>query len=329
MTSFNFKLLVSQDFRFQWHEHLYERIKDNVIQSDRFRFLKPSHFNRCQVVLCTLSMLSSYAFRSCVITRCIPIKTVVVDEASQIEIGDYISVFVKYLTIRKVCFIGDDKQLPPHGQEEIEDLQSIFELQNMRKLSVFLDTQYRMPPQIGNFISSAVYDDKLKSNPGHPIKDTTKACHFIDVPGGKERPENKSYMNASEREVVLKLATHLQNLGCQYRIITPYEAQRSGIEEAMKAADLEWGDKVFNVDSFQGNEEDYIIISLVRSRELGFLKKLRRTNVMLTRCKRGMFICSSRTFLSGAGSSSLVGKLSKHMGEESWLNLERLKDLKL
>ena len=50
----------------------------------------------------------------------------------------------------------------------------------------------------------------------------------------------------------MKLATHLQNLGCQYRIITPYEAQRSGIEEAMKAADLEWGDKVFNVDSFQG-----------------------------------------------------------------------------
>ena len=80
---------------------------------------------------------------------------------------------------------------------------------------------------------------------------------------------------------------------------------------------------------FPGNEEDYIIVSLVRSRELGFLKNLRRTNVMLTRCKRGMFICSSRAFLSGQGSNSLVGKLLKHAGEDSWLDLENLESLDL
>ena len=37
-----------------------------------------------------------------------------------------------------------------------------------------------------------------------------------------------------------------------------------------------------------GNERDYIIVSLVRTRGLGFLDDHRRTNVMLTRCKRGM-----------------------------------------
>jgi superfamily I DNA and/or RNA helicase len=151
-----------------------------------------------------------------------------------------------------------------------------------------------------------------------------------------------------ERKAVLKLATHFELQGRKYRIITPYESQRSSIEEDMKEADLQWGDKVFNVDSFQGlisvlldlslgrlidfllgNEEDYIIISLVRSRELGFLKNLRRTNVMLTRCKRGMFICSSRAFLSGPGSHSLVGKLLKDMGEESWLDLDNLDQLDL
>ena len=79
---------------------------------------------------------------------------------------------------------------------------------------------------------------------------------------------------------------------------------------------------------FPGNEEDYIIISLVRSRELGFLKNLRRTNVMLTRCKRGMFICSSRAFLDGPqGSKSLVGQLLKHVGQAAWLDLNDLEKI--
>lgn len=44
-----------------------------------------------------------------------------------------------------------------------------------------------MPPQIGNIISGAVYDNKLKSNPLHPVTDQTTACYFIDV-SGKEAP---------------------------------------------------------------------------------------------------------------------------------------------
>jgi len=31
-------------------------------------------------------------------------------EASQIEVGDYMAVFTKYSSLRKLCFIGDDKQ---------------------------------------------------------------------------------------------------------------------------------------------------------------------------------------------------------------------------
>jgi len=37
-----------------------------------------------------------------------------------------------------------------------------------------------------------------------------------------------------------------------YRIITPYDAQRSRLENGLKAAKLPWEDKCFNVDSFQG-----------------------------------------------------------------------------
>lgn len=59
---------------------------------------------------------------------------------------------------------------------------------------------------------------------------------------------------------------------------------------------------------------------MVRSRELGFLKNLRRTNVMLTRFKRGMFIVTSRKFLSGPGRDCLVGDIAEKVGEGAWLS---------
>lgn len=62
-----------------------------------------------RVILCTLSMLSNA--KLAVYTRLVPIETVLVDEASQINIGDFLSVFHTFnRTLRKIVFIGDDKQ---------------------------------------------------------------------------------------------------------------------------------------------------------------------------------------------------------------------------
>lgn len=112
------------------------------------------------------------------------------------------------------------------------------------------------------------------------------------------------------------------------------------LEKGLKAAKIPWENKCFNVDSFQGrllsqnmfstgqelnsfntigNEEDHIIISLVRSDKIGFLQNIRRTNVMLSRCKKSMVICTSRTFLEGIAASSLMGTLATVLGEQAWL----------
>lgn len=64
----------------------------------------------CPVVLCTLSMLSSFKLHQLGVFKRVPLKKIVVDEASQIEIGEYIPLFTNTSTIRKVTFIGDDKQ---------------------------------------------------------------------------------------------------------------------------------------------------------------------------------------------------------------------------
>ncbi|KAI0034237.1 P-loop containing nucleoside triphosphate hydrolase protein [Vararia minispora EC-137] len=192
----NWKLIVSADFHFGWHEHLYHEIARNIIRSDQFPkgnalFEK---LKGCQVMLCTLSMLSNKRAQILGFFRAVPLINLVIDEASQIEVGNYVSVFSNHNTIQKVCFIGDDKQLPPHGSEEIQVLESIFEMDHLHSSALFLDTQYRMPPQIGDFISKRVYNGQLFSNPEHPITSTINSIHLVDITDGSETASNTSYI---------------------------------------------------------------------------------------------------------------------------------------
>ncbi|OJA13627.1 hypothetical protein AZE42_03979 [Rhizopogon vesiculosus] len=122
-------------------------------------------------------MLSSFTLRKFGGFTTAPIKTLVIDEASQIETGDYIPLFTSHSTIRK---------------EDIQELKSIFEVKHLKKCAIFLNIQYRMPPQIGWFISQAIYDSELDSNPEHPITTERMACHFINIPS-EEQPHGTSW----------------------------------------------------------------------------------------------------------------------------------------
>jgi superfamily I DNA and/or RNA helicase len=50
---------------------------------------------------------------------------------------------------------------------------------------------------------------------------------------------------------MVHLARILQKIDKSFRIVTPYDAQRTRIEASLKAEGLKWEDTVFNVDSFQ------------------------------------------------------------------------------
>ncbi|KIL71313.1 hypothetical protein M378DRAFT_211563 [Amanita muscaria Koide BX008] len=105
----NWRLLVSKDFHFDWHEHLYSKLKENVIRSDDFLYAA-SRFDGNPVILCTLSMLSNKHVMK-TFMGIVPVNYLVVDEASQIEIGNFMPTFIHcHSTLRKVSFIGDSKQ---------------------------------------------------------------------------------------------------------------------------------------------------------------------------------------------------------------------------
>lgn len=146
------------------HEHLYHKVESKIIRSDEFaddivgmeRLL-----GGAQVILCTLSMFSNPRLQRTGCTRIVPVHTVIVDEASQIGLGDYFPLWSKFgENMKKMVFIGDDKQrqsfcprlclngvfttllaVAPYGQDDLGDLRSIFEVQHLRQRAVFLDTQ--------------------------------------------------------------------------------------------------------------------------------------------------------------------------------------------
>ena len=100
--------------RYPRHEHLYEAIQGNMIESgdfDRTVVGNERLILGTRVILCTTSMLSTPNIMEWGFTQLVPVQTIIVDEASQIGVGDYLPILARYkTTLRKMIFIGDDKQ---------------------------------------------------------------------------------------------------------------------------------------------------------------------------------------------------------------------------
>jgi len=186
-----------------------------------------------------------------------------------------------------------------------------------------------MPHFIGKFLSERMYNNALGTIHANG---SNVCCRFVDVAYGRQEKaeDGNSWINHKEARTIIEICKKYKSERREYRIITPYDGQRGLIEQMLKQYNMEWEDRCFNVDSFQGNEADNIIISLVRSRGLGFLDNERRMNVMLSRCKQSMLICSSKRYLSLQDvRDTLVGDLATRCEavnkEVSWVSMEDVK----
>ncbi|KAK0471193.1 P-loop containing nucleoside triphosphate hydrolase protein [Armillaria novae-zelandiae] len=190
----DFKTIVSKEFYVEWHEHLYTNIEDRLLRGD----LLPKNQKDLQhiigessIILSTLSMVSNSTFDKNGMFDLVPPRTLVIDEASQINVILLQHVFVKFKDVmKKVCFFGDPKQLPPYGKEKAPSMQCIFDIDHLKDIAHRLDTQYRMPHPLGDFISREVYDNRLRSE--HGIADPS-CIAFIDARNGNEKKSGFSW----------------------------------------------------------------------------------------------------------------------------------------
>ena len=195
----------------------------------------------------------------------------------------------------KIVLAGDHWQLPPtvlsYEAARFGFNRSILEVAIKTVNAVFLlNTQYRMKEVIAGFSNNYFYNNLLLS-PVH-LKNSGTHITFIDTAGSGYQEEHgadgNSLQNKGELAIVEKLLETEKLDPFKTAIISPYAGQVAAAKELLPKQL-----RISTIDSFQGQEKENIIISLVRSNDdgdIGFLKDYRRMNVAITRSKEQLFV---------------------------------------
>ncbi|CAH1428983.1 unnamed protein product [Lactuca virosa] len=250
-------------------------------------------------------------------------RQVLIDESTQSTEPECLIPLV--LGAKQVVLVGDHCQLGPvimcKKAARAGLAQSLFERLVMLSVKpIRLQVQYRMHPSLSEFPSNSFYEGTLQNgvtinerqSPGidFPWPVPNRPMFFYVQMGQEEiSASGTSYLNRTEAANVEKIVTTFLRSGVvpsQIGVITPYEGQRAYIVNYMSRngalrQQLYKEIEVASVDSFQGREKDYIILSCVRSNEhqgIGFLNDPRRLNVALTRARYGIVILGNPKVLS-------------------------------
>lgn len=218
--------------------------------------------------------------------------TLIVDEAGQCIEPLAWCIFSK---AEKIVLAGDHWQLPPtvlsHEAAARGFNRSILETTLAHNDAAhLLNTQYRMREAIAGFSSQYFYNSLLQT--AKHLQNKGTHITFIDTAGSgyneKHGPDGVSLQNEGELQIVNKILEQEQwNLSAS-AFISPYAGQVVAATEVLPAPL-----RKSTIDSFQGQEKENIIVSLVRSNdegEIGFLKDYRRMNVAITRAKEQLIV---------------------------------------
>lgn len=236
-------------------------------------------------------------------TNNIIFNTLLIDEAGQCIEPLAWTIFP---LAQKYVLAGDHLQLPPtvlsNEAARLGLNKSILETSIERIKNVFLlNTQYRMKQAIADF-SSAYFYNGLLQTATHLINTGTHIT-FIDTAGSgfneEQGNDGTSLQNEGELQIVQKLiAAELLN-PLTTAFISPYAGQVAAAKEILSKEM-----RISTIDSFQGQEKETIILSLVRSNddgEIGFLKDYRRMNVAITRAKEQLFVIGDSATIGADG----------------------------
>lgn len=219
-------------------------------------------------------------------------QTLVIDEAGQCIEPLAWCIFP---LAQKIVLAGDHWQLPPtvlsHEAARLGFNKSVLETAITRIPAIFLlNTQYRMRNAIAGFSSNYFYNNLLLT--AEHLSNTGKHISFIDTAGSgyneMHGPDGTSLQNEGELNIVQQLIQTEMLDPLKTAFISPYAGQVTAAKEVLPKQM-----RISTIDSFQGQEKETIIVSLVRSNDdgdIGFLKDYRRMNVAITRAKEQLFV---------------------------------------
>ncbi|CAM4958751.1 unnamed protein product [Rotaria socialis] len=231
-------------------------------------------------------------------------KIVIVEEAAAFFEAHIITALSS--KCEHLILIGDHIQLRPspsvHRLATKYNMDvSLFERLIKNKFpNVRLNIQHRMRPEI-SCLMKHFYDDledhiSVKENLPS-IRGVDSNIFFIN----HSHPETtvadgSSKRNEYEANYVIALAQYLRKQDYpaeKITILVMYLGQRQFIAKQAKSNNLLRGIRIMVTDNYQGEENDIIILSLVRSstdKKIGFLKTPNRICVALSRARCGLFV---------------------------------------
>ena len=219
-------------------------------------------------------------------------QTLVIDEAGQCIEPLAWCIFP---LAQKIVLAGDHWQLPPtvlsHEAARLGFNRSVLETAIEKVSTTFLlNTQYRMREAIAGFSSNYFYNSLLLT--AAHLHNTGVHLTFIDTAGSgyseEHGPDGTSLQNEGEVRIIQKLFETESLNPLVTAIISPYSGQVTAAKEVLSKPL-----RISTIDSFQGQEKENIIVSLVRSNDdgdIGFLKDYRRMNVAITRAKEQLYV---------------------------------------
>lgn len=115
---------------------------------------------------------------------------------------------------------------------------------------------------------------------------------------GESEPNPYFFQNLAEAEYIVAVYMYMRLLGYpaeKISILTTYNGQKHLIRDVINTR---CGDnpligrphKVTTVDKYQGQQNDYILVSLVRTKAVGHLRDVRRLVVAVSRARLGLYI---------------------------------------
>ena len=218
--------------------------------------------------------------------------------------------------LKRVCLIGDHHQLPPVVKNQSFSKFSHLDQSLFTRLirhgvpSIDLNRQGRARADIAKLYSWRYRDlgdlDNVISRPDFQVANTGFAhtYQFIDVEDfegrGESTPTAYFYQNMGEAEYVVALFQFMVLIGIpaeKISILTTYNGQKALLDDIINQrcgpgtplAGVRPG-AVSTVDHYQGQQNDYILLSLVRTNAVGHLRDVRRLVVAVSRARLGLYV---------------------------------------
>lgn len=277
-----------------------------------------------KLIGCTTTGLSKYRG----LLAALKPRTLLVEEAAEALEGTVLA--AAFESLEHLILVGDHKQLQAscnlrHLHKAPYNLGvSLFERLVRNGMEyIMLNEQRRMIPEI-RMLLNPFYEDlkdhesvldrvhNRKPVPGMGGIDS----YFFHHDWPESRDDTASRLNIYEADMIVNFYNYLVVNGTshsQITILTFYNGQRKLLLKLLRKRACFPPDgpfNVFTVDSYQGEENDVIILSLVRSNDefkIGFLDNENRAVVSLSRARRGLYMFGNTiNLLMANGRSNFV-----------------------